>query len=526
MFDDTLSRRRQERLIERFGELVDADDKRIPADKALVEEMRGTLGVLGLVRVTENAVHLVQDRTLQELEQRRLQKAVDAPTVGQVRDWLDENDKMGLQPEAEDLVVRCYARWASRTFTHFGKPVAVAPGTPLPADAVLEKPDLPGQVAWNKALATGAATLGMAFPNRALHADNLKRFEAMLGTRLEAVSKAATALPAELVRWAELLGVSMDADRLVTARSGDQLCAALVGQGGVAQVEALAAFEPRTSAQALGASLHAAPALVPRLADRLAFGVFTQLSARASQLAGAAELLEQAAAAVRQDELHIALGARLRELAEEGQRLLSGGAEPTAPPAGSVLIAGARARQGRGVGRAGSSGGQGARRDRRGGRRRRPGWPVGGEDEGVMSSVPELTTADVRGKLEELLAADREHYVFALYGRGDADRLTLNGAPGPVDVIPVASELDLRRRLLELGDGACAAFLVPFDGALPMDLRVRFAQKGRVLPVGRRRPVARAVRRGGGRPGAAQAPAGRLPAQVLRRRALQLAAGG
>jgi hypothetical protein len=127
-----------------FGELVDASDAKIAADKALVEEMRGTLGELGLVRVTENAVHLVEDRTLQALEKMRLQQAVDSPTVGQVRRWHDENDKMGLEDEAEDLVVRCYARHAARTFMYFGKPYQPVAGTAMPEDVVLEKPELPG----------------------------------------------------------------------------------------------------------------------------------------------------------------------------------------------------------------------------------------------------------------------------------------------------------------------------------------------------------------------------------------------
>ncbi len=52
------------------------------ADRALVEEVRDTLGELGLVRVTENAIYLLEDRTLQELENRRAQRAVDQPTVG------------------------------------------------------------------------------------------------------------------------------------------------------------------------------------------------------------------------------------------------------------------------------------------------------------------------------------------------------------------------------------------------------------------------------------------------------------
>src|SRR5690606_541740 len=51
-------------------------------------------------------------------------------------------------------------------------------------------------------------------------------------------------------------------------------------------------------------------------------GVFTQLLSRRTELVGADELLEDVASVLRQDEIHVSLGARLSQLAEAGQRLL------------------------------------------------------------------------------------------------------------------------------------------------------------------------------------------------------------
>jgi hypothetical protein len=336
---ERLTRKRVEQLVERFGELVDAADAKIAADKALVEEMRGTLGELGLVRVTENAVLLVEDRALQELEQRRLQQAVDSPTVGQVRRWLDENHKMGLEAEAEDLVVRCYARHAARTFMYFGKPYQPAAGTPMPEDVVLEKPELPGVAAWGAALDLAGHTLGISLPGKALHADNLKRFEADLRGKLDRVTRAAAELPGRLTEWAELIGVAGDADRITSARSADALIAELVGKGAVAQVETLASFQARTSPRAVGKSLASAPDLVKLLGDNLVAGVYRQLVSRKAELSGATELLEQAALAMRQDEIHVALAERLRSLAEAGQKLLSSGPpQPSQPPGKGTVV--------------------------------------------------------------------------------------------------------------------------------------------------------------------------------------------
>ena len=333
---ERLTKNRVEQLVERFGEMVDAEGSKIAADKTMVEQMRGTLGELGLVRVTENAVHLLEDKTLQELEQKRLQHSVDSPTVGQVRRWLDENYKMGLQDEAEDLVVRCYARHAARTFMYFGKPYQPVAGTAMPEDVVLEKPDLPGTAAWGAALDMSGHTVGISLPGKALHADNLKRFEAELRGKLERVARAAAELPLRLSEWAGLLGVPSDADRIVTARSADTLVSELAGKGPVAQVETLAGFGARTSPRAVGKSLASAPDLSKLLGDALMTGVYRQLVGRKDMLAGAAELLEQAASALRQDEIHVALADRLRSLAEAGQKLLSAGPPPPPPP-GTVV---------------------------------------------------------------------------------------------------------------------------------------------------------------------------------------------
>jgi hypothetical protein len=102
-----------------------------------------------------------------------------------------------------------------------------------------------------------------------------------------------------------------------------------------------------------------------------------------------------------------------------------------------------------------------------------------------MATVPQLTRADVRGKLEELLGVKRQHFFFALHGTGDPDTLVVEGAPAEMPVVPVRSELELRRKLIEVGNVPCAAFLVPWEGALPMDLQGRFANSGYVFRVGR-----------------------------------------
>jgi hypothetical protein len=328
-----LTKRRVDALLDVFGQIIDAEDKKLVAERALIDEVRGTLGELGLVRVTENAIHLVEDRLLQDLENRRAQRAVEQPTVGQLRQWIDEGGKMGLQPDAADLIVRCYARWAARTFVQYGKAYSPEAGKPTPDQAVLEKPQLPSPADWGKAIDLAGRTFGLALIGKALHADNLKRFESALSTKLAEATTTSEKLPALLEKWAGLFGVSSDADRLRTARSAAALCAALAGQPAVRQVEVLASFAPETSAKAVGSSLGSAKAISQVLAERLVLGQFEAIAARRAELVGGAELLEQAAAVMRQDEVNGALADKLRRLAEEAQRLLV-----PVQPAGGVKV--------------------------------------------------------------------------------------------------------------------------------------------------------------------------------------------
>lgn len=96
---------------------------------------------------------------------------------------------------------------------------------------------------------------------------------------------------------------------------------------------------------------------------------------------------------------------------------------------------------------------------------------------------PRLTRRDLVADLERLYGAAREHFLVAFHGTGDEDQLDVLGAP--VRVVPVRGELELRRRLLDVGDADRVAFLVPWTVEIPLDLQGRFAKSGRVFRIGR-----------------------------------------
>lgn len=332
VFTRTFSQQRVTRLLEKFAELLAAESHFIPADRELHADMLGTLGELGIVRLTETSVQLVEDRRLQVLESRRLQLGNERPTVGEVRHWIDAGQKMGLQIEAQDLVVRCYALWSRRTFELHGKPYEAR--SPLHAEATLEKPELPEQMEWTQALGKVSQCLGITFAGRFLSPENLGRLRGLISDKVEKAASPCADLPILLTRRNGTLGLDTETDRLTTARSADALCVALRGKPGVEQVRVLATYEPKTGGTAVGQSVARATALVETLRDDILFGVFEQLRARSGDVPGATELVEQACAALRQDEVIVSLGDRLRDLARQAQQLL----HPVTTPAHEVLL--------------------------------------------------------------------------------------------------------------------------------------------------------------------------------------------
>lgn len=313
-FSVKLTRQRLGRLVETFGDLIDSGQRRIAVDADVVKEMDGTLALLGLVRTSENTVHLREDDVLQRIDNKREQKGTARPTVGQIREWIDPTGRMGLTFEAADLVVRCYARWSSRTFVQYDKPVDPPLGKPIGDGVELERPDLPDATAWARALDAAGSLFGITLARKALHADNLKRFEAQVTEAASAASQRCARLPSKLADRLSALDAG-SSDRLTTARSADRLCAALAGKAGVAAVETLAGFEAETSPKAVGTSIARASDVLGVLEDDLVFGVFGQLVARGDQ-----ERLEKVRRALREDEVVTAAAPRLKELAREAMK--------------------------------------------------------------------------------------------------------------------------------------------------------------------------------------------------------------
>lgn len=324
-----------ETVVARFGELVDAQDKKLSVDKELRELLVSFAVPLGVIRVTETTAFLRDDDVLQRVENQRVKKALDRPEIADVRAWLDDTGHRGMKIDAQDVILRCYARWSARTFVSGSKPFEPKAGQEIPGSVVLERPDLPSVTEWGKALDQAAELFGISLAGRALHGDNLKRLENAVLQRAAEVAAGAH-LIALLDRRLGQFGMPLDTDRAITARSAAKLLTSLKDLHGRALVSALAAHAPERSAKADAQSLAGSADAVAVLREDLVMAPLLQLLGREDEKATG--LLEMVRTAFRQDEVHVRLGARIRELAQQALSLVqtvSGKAEAEPPPPGA-----------------------------------------------------------------------------------------------------------------------------------------------------------------------------------------------
>ena len=310
-------------LVER---LIERSDKRMAVEAQDRKELQAFSDPLGLTQTTEAAT-LLHEQTFQDLEQKRLQAGLDAPTAADVRGWADPQGHRGLTAEIGDLVVRLYAEWAGRTLERSGR--AYDPGKlgQMPGDVVLVRPDLPSETNWAAGLDRAARLFGISFAGRHLSARNLAAFGQKLTEAAQRHSAAKTLPGALETRLAEWGGAAVGADRLTTARSAARVIAALEGHAGAEQVRQLVAVSLETSETAVTKSLATAAANFAALQSEgrwAAFAAVRQLTADPVKTERAQQLLADLATALETDEVNQALVGALEELTRRASELIGG----------------------------------------------------------------------------------------------------------------------------------------------------------------------------------------------------------
>jgi hypothetical protein len=309
-------------------------EQRIPvAKRELVEyELPHVLGMLDL----SEAHASVRTQFAQEIDKRLLAQptiGAEAPTVRQVKNWLDPDGARGLADEVADFEVLCYALVSHRELMRDGRAVLDPKLGKLNSDYELIKAPLPEMTAWLEALDRAGTLFGVTV-SRALNVNNLRTFSNKLtGKVQDALQSRAHEVSDQLFARADVL--EFEGPRQITALAVGELLQALGTSDPVAQVNALASCEPRSSLTAMQKHLGAARDTLRMLQDDMRFGAFDALRSRTEPEANA--LLQRVREVLSRDEVTDPLVSRLNDLGLQAQRLLTG--PIVSPPGGTHVFA-------------------------------------------------------------------------------------------------------------------------------------------------------------------------------------------
>jgi len=147
---------------EKINEALQAPDARIPIERGDKAKLLPLLDPLELAHVGEQFL-AVKTVWFDRFDPREAQLPTKAATVGQVRQWMNEPNPMGLPGSLENLVILTYARQANRMLTLQGiqAPESL---TSLRDDIVLERQKLPEQKAWDQACERASHFFGVTVP--------------------------------------------------------------------------------------------------------------------------------------------------------------------------------------------------------------------------------------------------------------------------------------------------------------------------------------------------------------------------
>lgn len=107
----------------------------------------------------------------------------------------------------------------------------------------------------------------------------------------------------------------------------------------------------------------------------------------------------------------------------------------------------------------------------------------------MTMDLPDLTKKDIEVAFADLRRREKQgRHLFAFHGRyapGSTEML-ISAENESFRVVPIQSELDLRRQMPALGEqGAPIAFVVPWSGEVPLDLAGRFSRNGQISRIGK-----------------------------------------
>jgi hypothetical protein len=281
---------------------LDSPDRRaLLSDQASRRLVKAVVPALKLGETGENAV-VLDDRWSQHFMQCAAREDCRRPTVGQLRQWMDLPNPMGLPIELQDLVILCFARLTNRHFSLNNGPYEAEIGKL--ADAVeLREQQLPSEDEWQEAHRRAAQLFGLV-PPKVLSASNVAALTSQVReaarTRRSGLRSVLELLQGKAAEFAN----GQQSARVQTAQSAQLLLAALTQAEDADLVRTLAYAELATSAAAVASVLGGIDKQLDLL-NRAPWGAFRTLKEVHDQRSLAAQSVLSALAEVLAHDEHV-----------------------------------------------------------------------------------------------------------------------------------------------------------------------------------------------------------------------------
>jgi hypothetical protein len=306
---------------EKVREALEAPDNRVAIDRDVRKKLRPLLDPLELAHVGEQFL-AVKTVWFDRFDPREAQLPSRSATVGHLRQWMNEPNRMGLPDSLENLVILTYARQASRMLTLQGIPVPESL-TSLRDDIVLERQQLPEQKAWDQVCERASHIFGVTVPALPTLANLQKLHDQVSELNKQFGPDVANYLGKLRTALAAIVGDYADIPRYKTAIATSGLCQAI--QRAKKPAETFDAIQAKdvTSPSAMG-EVFKQSAKAHRALDQIRLDVFEKLGQVSDEpRAGVARMLrQQIQDALRADEHATALDSVVGRWLDDSMKLL------------------------------------------------------------------------------------------------------------------------------------------------------------------------------------------------------------
>lgn len=326
-FEGEIRRVGLKRALDVLRAAVDSPEGRAGMERAHRDEIRRIVQPLKLATCGEAHLSL-DDHWRNHFTRKMAAEKVDSPTVRQLREWIDDPQRMGLQEEVSDLVILAWAAQSGRTPWLHGAHVQGEIGG-LHRECELREQALPEEAAWSEAVRRAADIFGEAGTGAGRNPGNVASLVEALGRhageKLGPVRDYRAALERRLGRW----GVTLDCPRMRTAEASVDLLTSL-SDTSADMIAMLAGARIDTSIPAMGTVMARGGQLVSAL-DSSEWAVLETFRGQSRTDAPAVAVIEAMVAALSDDEHVTQLDSQLRRQHAAALELIAGTPPPQPP---------------------------------------------------------------------------------------------------------------------------------------------------------------------------------------------------